>query len=96
MSVGKRDHEESQRQEVPEQVHKGEPGRRGKEPACTALAHSTGAQHWSRVVASMNWVRQAKSRTSWEGLCFFLVSVFIFIRVLSAVHYRWVTSPSVK
>lgn len=37
MSVGKRDHEESQRQEVPEQVRKGEPGRIGKEPAPTAL-----------------------------------------------------------
>lgn len=37
MSVGKRDCEESQRQEAPEQVRKGEPGRIGKEPARTAL-----------------------------------------------------------
>lgn len=37
MSVGKRDHEESQRQEVPEQVRKGEPGRIEKGPSYTAL-----------------------------------------------------------
>lgn len=37
VSVGKRDHEESQRQEVPEQVRKGEPGRIGKGPVYTAL-----------------------------------------------------------
>lgn len=59
---------------------------KGEEPAHTAQ---------EQVVASMNWMRQTKSRTSWGGF-FFPVSVFIFTRVLAKVHHHLITSRLVK
>lgn len=47
-------------------------GREGEEPAHTAQ---------EQVVASMNWVRQTKSRTSWGGFCFFSSKCFYSYKI---------------